>query len=73
MCVCTYQGCGQAQDGQQGAGGGKGGVLADSCLLPHLHIRSCDVISQTLWDDGLLLFTLTDVSPGPEPEYRHVH
>lgn len=70
LVVRAYQSCRQTQDGQQGAGRGKGGILAASCLLPHLHICSCDVISQDLGDNRLLLLTLTNVSPKHERNTR---
>lgn len=59
----SHQGCGQTEDGEEGTSGGEGGVLADSCLFPHLYISSGDVISQRLWDHGLLLLTHSNVTP----------
>lgn len=59
----SHQGSGEAEDGEQGTGGGESGVFTDSGLFPHLHISSCDVISQWLWDNGLPLLTQSNVTP----------
>lgn len=62
---CNSHQCrGQTEDGEEGTGGGEGGVLADPCLFPHLHVSGSDVISQRLWDHGLLFLTHSDVTPG---------
>lgn len=64
MCVyISYQSGGETQDGEECSGGGEGGVLADTRLLPHLHVGCCDVVGQGLWNHRLLVLTLGDVAP----------
>lgn len=58
----SHQGSGEAKDGEQSTGGGEGGVFAHSGLFPHLHVGSCDVISQLLWDHRLSLLTQSNVT-----------
>lgn len=60
---CSHQGSGQTEDGEEGTGGGEGGVFADSGLFPHLYVCSSDVISQCLWYHGLPLLTQSNVTP----------
>ena len=60
----AHQCGGQAEDGEQGAGGGEGGVLADPCLLPHLHVGGGDVLGQVLRHHGLPGLAAGHVAPG---------
>lgn len=60
----SHQGSGEAEDGQECTGRGEGTVLADTRLLPHLHVGCRDVISQRLRYDGLSPLTQGDVTSG---------
>lgn len=59
----SHQSGGQAQDGEQGTGGGEGGVFADPRFLPHLHVCGGDVVGQRLGHHGLPLLAQGDVTP----------
>lgn len=71
MSCNSHQGCGETEDGEEGTSRGEGGVLADSCLFPHLHVSGSDVISQRLWDHRLLFLTHSDVTPGSKEKITY--